>query len=331
MANVNNLPQVRSSAMETAVLPPPATQGSAQAAAPGRRSFKTFVDAMDDFSFDRRDVAGMRQMLAMQRENEQAAQQAQKSAAQQGAVLRSFAPDQGQPEIPVVRGPSPPAQDQAQAQAQSTKPHSVYDPYAVLPKKPVAPVATPAQDPRAVQSSGLPQLPGFAAQASAPTHAPTHAPTVATTSAGDVPMLVIDPAKINPAAGSIRGERIIGYMPINGTNATPAAASAADESLPPALRSPLVDQVRTATRNGAPPGLSEEAMARMNAAAARKRALAPPMPPQLMAQEARWDRDAWAASVNGKPSTLPSLPQQAPPPAAMAQQANVLPRLPSLQ
>ncbi len=99
----------------------------------------------------------------------------------------------------------------------------------------------------------------------------------------------------------------------------------------------MVDQVRQATRSGTRPGLSEDAMARMKAAAERRKAMAPPMPPKLMAQEARWDRDAWTATVNGTaPATgagsvlpkLPQLPEAAVAQAAGAQQASVLPRLP---
>ncbi len=106
---------------------------------------------------------------------------------------------------------------------------------------------------------------------------------------------------------------------------------------PPQLRSPMVDQVRAATRGGTRPGLSEDAMARMKAAAERRKAMAPPMPPKLMAQEARWDRDAWTATVNGTtPATgagsvlpkLPQLPEAAVAQAAGVQQASVLPRLP---
>jgi len=340
MANVNNLPQVQASAMQTAVLPPPVTGAAAQGAA-ARRSFKSFVDAMDDFSADRRDVAGMRQMLAMQQENQRAAQTAAKQPPQ-GAVLRSFAPDQGQPEIPIVRGPAAQAEPQASARPMA-------DPYAAMPKLPsvsvpsVLPQAASPQlpAPGAVQSSAVPALPG-SPQAAA--QAMAKAPV---TDSG-IPLLVLDPAKINPAAGNPRGDRIVGFMPISQTSATaPAgadraamAAASADQDLPPQLRSPMVDQVRAATRGGARPGLSEEAAARMNAAAERRRAMAPPMPPKLMAQEARWNRDAWTATVNGTapatgmPSAVPSLPQL--PEAsiaqsAMAQQASVLPRLPGAQ
>ncbi|MBL8706600.1 MAG: hypothetical protein JNM30_17240 [Rhodospirillales bacterium] len=341
MANVNNLPQVQASAMQTAVLPPPAA-ASAPGAAAARRSFKSFVEAMDDFSFDRRDVAGMRQMLSMRAEAEQAAQTAAKQAPQ-GAVLRSFAPDQGQPEVPVVRGPAPQAQPQGQPQASA---RSMADPYAALPKLPS--VSVPSIVPPAagqagsVQSSAVPALPSLPQQAAA--QAVAKAPV---TDSG-IPLLVLDPAKINPAAGNPRGDRIVGFMPISqtsaaapvGASAASTAAAAADQDLPPQLRSPMVDQVRAATRGGARPGLSEEAMARMNAAAERRRAMAPPMPPKLMAQESRWNRDAWTATVNGTapaagtPSVVPSLPQlpeASVAQASMAQQASVLPRLPGAQ
>lgn len=337
MANVNNLPQVQASAMQTAVLPPPAAAASAPGAAAARRSFKSFVEAMDDFSFDRRDVAGMRQMLSMRAEAEQAAQTAAKQAPQ-GAVLRSFAPDQGQPEVPVVRGPAPASQVQA---PQAQTPKTLVDPYAAMPKLPSVSVPTivpQAASPAAVQSSAVPALPGLPQQAAA------KAPV---TDSG-IPLLVLDPAKINPAAGNPRGDRIVGFMPISqtsaaapvGASAASTAAAAADQDLPPQLRSPMVDQVRAATRGGARPGLSEEAMARMNAAAERRRAMAPPIPPKLMAQESRWNRDAWTATVNGTapaagtPSVVPSLPQlpeASVAQASMAQQASVLPRLPGAQ
>lgn len=339
MANVNNLPQVQASAMQTAVLPPPVTGAAAQGVA-ARRSFKSFVDAMDDFSADRRDVAGMRQMLAMQQENQRAAQTAAQGATSQpaqGAVLRSFAPDQGQPEIPVVRGPAPQAVPQASARA-------VADPYAAMPKLPSVSVpsvlppgaSSSTSTPTAIQSSAVPALPGL------PQSMAAKAPV---TDSG-IPLLVLDPAKINPAAGTPRGDRIVGFMPISQSGAdaaTTTAAASADQNLPPQLRSPMVDQVRAATRGGARPGLSEEASARMNAAAERRRAMAPPIPPKLMAQEARWNRDAWTATVNGTatangaapangmPSVVPSLPQlpeASVAQAAMAQQASVLPRLP---
>lgn len=323
MANVNNLPQVQASAMQAAVLPPPAASNGPGAAAQ-RRSFKSFVDAMDDFSFDRRDVAGMRQALAMREEAERAAQTAARQVPQ-GAVLRSFAPDQGQPDVPVVRGPAAQGQEKAPA---------IYDPYAAMPKvNPQAMNASPfsvaSPEGRAVQSGALPSLPGLPQQPAAP----------APIAGADVPRLVIDPAKINPAAGGGRGERIVGFMPIKQqTSAVPAAAAettqqaalAADQDLPPQLRSPIVDQVRQATRSGTRPGLSEDAVARMNAAYERKRAMTPPVPPKLMAQEARWNRDAWGASVNGLPS-LPQAPETMAAPASIAQQASVLPRLPGAQ
>lgn len=333
MANVNNLPQVQATAMQTAVLPPPAAGAATQAAAP-RRSFKSFVDAMDDFSADRRDVAGMRQMLSMQQDNERAAQTAARPAPQ-GAVLRSFAPDQGQPEVPVVRGPAP----QPAAPADN---RGLADPYAAMPRMPapsVPTIAAPAADKPGVAPSGVvPGLPGLPSLPGLPPQQTSKAP------AADIPLLVLDPAKINPAAGN-RGDRIVGFMPINQTSAaapvdadaSATAAAAADQDLPPQLRSPMVDQVRQATRSGTRPGLSEDAMARMKAAAERRKAMAPPMPPKLMAQEARWDRDAWTATVNGTtPATgagsvlpkLPQLPEAAVAQAAGAQQASVLPRLP---
>jgi hypothetical protein len=334
MANVNNLPQVQASAMQTAVLPPPAAGASAPGAAAARRSFKSFVEAMDDFSFDRRDVAGMRQMLSMRADAERAAQTAARQAPQ-GAVLRSFAPDQGQPEVPVVRGPA--AQPDAQAPSRP-----MADPYAAMPKLPsvsVPSVLPPAASaPAAIQSSVVPALPGLPQQ------------TAAKAPAADsgIPLLVLDPAKINPAAGNARGDRIVGFMPISqtsaaapvGADAATLASATADQNLPPQLRSPMVDQVRAATRGGTRPGLSEEAMARMNAAAERRRAMSPPMPPKLVAQEARWNRDAWTATVNGAapgtgtPSAVPSLPQlpeASVAQASMAQQASVLPRLPGAQ
>ncbi len=325
MASVNNLPQVQASAMQTAVLPPPAASNGPGAAAQ-RRSFKNFVDAMDDFSFDRRDVAGMRQALAMREDAERAAQAAAKQVPQ-GAVLRSFAPDQT-PDVPVVRGPAA----QGPASAAEEKAPAIYDPYAAMPKvNPQAMNASPfsvtSPENRAEQSGALPSLPGLPPQSTAP----------APTNGNDVPRLVIDPSKINPAAGAARGERIVGYMPIKQTSAmaptvidaatTQQAAVAADQDLPAQLRSPMVDQVRQATRSGARPGLSEDAVARMNAAYERKRAMAPPMPPQLMAQEVRWNRDAWSASVNGLPS-LPQAPVAVAAQANAAQQASVLPRLP---
>lgn len=328
MASVNNLPQVQASAMQTAVLPPPAASTGPGAAAQ-RRSFKNFVDAMDDFSFDRRDVAGMRQALAMREDAERTAQAAAKQMPQ-GAVLRSFAPDQGQPDVPVVRGPAVQSQEKTPA---------IYDPYAAMPKvNPQAMNASPfsaaSPENRAMQSGALPSLPGGSLPG-----LPQQQSAVATpTSGNDIPRLVIDPSKINPAAGGGRGERIVGYMPIKQTSAVPPSATAdtastqqaalaADQDLPAQLRSPMVDQVRQATRSGARPGLSEDAVARMNAAYERKRAMAPPMPPQLMAQEARWNRDAWSASVNGLPS-LPQAPAAVAAQANAAQQASVLPRLP---
>jgi hypothetical protein len=46
------------------------------------------------------------------------------------------------------------------------------------------------------------------------------------------------------------------------------------------------------------------------------------MPPRLMAQEARWNRDAWQATVRASNVTPPTT-------TASAEPASVLPRLPA--
>lgn len=290
MATPSTSPYANPLALQTAVLHPPATQAPQQSYA-ARRSFKSFVEAMDDFGGDRRDVAGMRQMLAMQEENRRlaAAQPPQPAA-------RSFAPAQAEPEVPVVvRGQAPTGA-----------------PAASLPKPnignvvPGLPQAQPQVAPAAVQSSALPALP---AQGDPP-----------------VPTLVIDPAKIKPAAGQLpsahpAAQRIVAYAPM--TAAAPPA-SPADQALPAQLRSPVIDQVREATRAGRP-GVSDETMARFAAAAERRRGMAAPMPPRLQAQEARWNRDAWQATIA---TTRPAQPRAAAD-ATTPANAPVLPRLPA--
>jgi hypothetical protein len=292
MASPSTSPYANPVAVQTAVLPPPATQPTQQTAA-ARRSFKSFVEAMDDFGGDRRDVAGMRQMLAMQAENERLL-----AARVAAPVASSFAPERAQPEVPVVRGP---AQD-----ANLPKPN----PGNVLPALPAAP-------PAAVQTSALPRLPTAAA----------------------APMLVIDPAKINPASGQLgtdhpAAQRIIAYAPLQApappalqTAATAAASS--DRDLPQQLRSPLVDEMRLATRSGVRPGLTDDTMARFAAASERKRALAAPMPPRLQAQEARWNRDAWQATVTTARTGTPRGAVPLPTVAAATERPGGLPRLPT--
>lgn len=306
-------PYVNAAAVQTAVLPPPAAQPQQSVAA--RRSFKSFVEAMDDFSGDRRDVAGMRQVLAMQEDNNRAlaAQQEFQKQQQAASNARSFAPDQGQPDVPVVRGPAQPA-----AVQQSVLP----SPYAsatgnAMPRLPGASETAPI--------GAVPRLP-VAAQ---PLESANAGPSVVNTAGGPVPTLVIDPSKINPAAGPVPGSKIVAFMPMNASAATaPAAAVSPDATLPAQLQSPLVDEVRNATRTGARPGLSDEAMARFSATADRKRSLTPPMPPKLMAQEARWNRDAWPATVAGGASGAARPMTTATDMAAASEPASVLPRLP---
>ncbi|MCC7048579.1 MAG: hypothetical protein IT562_17825 [Alphaproteobacteria bacterium] len=288
MATHSTSPYANPAAVQTAVLQPPASQAN-QPSAAAKRSFKSFVEAMDDFNCDRRDVAGMRQMLAMQEANAVAA------ARPAAPVASSFAPQQAQPEVPVVRGPAHDA-------APRPNPANVVSGLPSLPGNAlVSPPAAPAE-----QVSALPSLPAATADTAAP------------------PMLVIDPAKIHPAAlradVAPGAERIVAYMPVKPSPAV-MPAKAADQGLPQPLQSPLVDEMRQATRAGTRPGLTDETMARFAAAAERKRMLSAPMPPRLMAQEARWNRDAWPATVRASGATAPTA-------TASAEPAGVLPRLP---
>ncbi len=290
-----SLPQVN----QSAVLPSP-QQPQPQASAAGRRSFRSFVEAMDDFGFDRRDVAGMRQMLAMQEDNARVAAAAAPAAP--AANIASFAPAPAEPDIPVVPGLKLAGQGAAAPAATGA---------ADLPRLP-----TFASGP----SAGLPQLPANGAAA---------APKAAPISAAELP-------RLQPSAGRTVGVINFAPQPV----ATPAAANPQTSSLPPQLQSPLVDQVRGMTRSGQRPGVSEETRARFAANAERRRALTAPMAPRLMAQEARWNRDPWPATVNA-----PRIDPQ--PPAAPASQvsatavstaqasatqaaASDLPRLPTL-
>ncbi|MCC6469453.1 MAG: hypothetical protein IT563_14115 [Alphaproteobacteria bacterium] len=304
MATHSTTPYANPAAVQTAVLQPPAAQNNQQTAA-AKRSFKSFVEAMDDFSGDRRDVAGMRQMLAMQEANAVAA------ARSAVPVASSFAPQQAQPEVPVVRGP-----------AQDAPPRP--NPANVIPGLPGLPGNGPvAVPPPQVSQSALPQAEQVSALPSLPA-----APAESAASAAAPPMLVIDPAKIHPATARFEApasaERIVAYMPIqpNPAAASPAKPVSADQNLPQPLRSPLVDEMRQATRAGTRPGLTDETMARFAASAERKRMLSAPMPPRLMAQEARWNRDAWPATVRASNATPPTT-------TASADAAGVLPRLPA--
>ena len=171
MTTPSTSPYVNAAAVQTAVLQPPATPAN-QPTAAARRSFRSFVEAMDDFGGDRRDVAGMRQMLAMQEENQRVA--AAKPAV---PVARSFAPDQAQPEVPVVRGPVRGA-NLPQPNAANVVPGLPAPP----PPASIVQSALPQANSNAVQVSALPRLPTAATESGAP-------------------MLVIDPAKINPAPG----------------------------------------------------------------------------------------------------------------------------------
>jgi len=269
------LPQVN----KVAVLPnAQQPQPQAPATAAGRRSFRSFVDAMDDFNFDRRDVAGMRQMLAMQEDNQRARAAAQ--PAPPVANVASFAPGPVEPEIPVVQGLN--LSNQA--------------------------------------NSDLPRLPTFAAGPSAelprlPANGSAIAPKAASIPAAELP-------RLQPSSG--RPVAIMSFAP---QAANPLAANPQTSSLPPHLQSPLVDQVRNTTRTGQRPGPSVEMRARFAANAERRRAPMAPMPPRLMAQEARWNRDAWPATVNSPRIEAPATQAAAAAPQAAASD---LPRLPSL-
>jgi hypothetical protein len=133
MATPNIQTHANPAAVHAAVLPASVTQ-PAQPSFAARRSFKSFVEAMDDFGGDRRDVAGMRQMLAMQAENQRLA--AARAAA---PAVSSFAPDRTEPEVPVVRGP---ARDSALPRP---------SPASVLPSLPAA--TTPSRRSCAARSS----------------------------------------------------------------------------------------------------------------------------------------------------------------------------------
>lgn len=282
------LPQVNQVAVLANAQQP---QAQPQTSAAGRRSFRSFVEAMDDFGFDRRDVAGMRQMLAMQEDNERARTAA--APAVPVANVASFAPAPAEPDIPVVRGLKLAGQDSA------------------------APAASGAAD--------LPRLPTFAAGPSAglPQLPPTGdavAPKAAAIPAAELP-------RLKPSAGRTVG--VINFTPQPA--AAPAVANAQTSSLPPQLQSPLVDQVRGMTRSGQRPGPSDETRARFAANAERRRALTAPMAPRLMAQEARWNRDAWPATVNAPridPQTAPAAATQAPTTQAAASDLPKLPTLP---
>lgn len=294
MATPNIQTHANPAAVHAAVLPASVTQ-PAQPSFAARRSFKSFVEAMDDFGGDRRDVAGMRQMLAMQAENQRLA--AARAAA---PAVSSFAPDRTEPEVPVVRGP---ARDSALPRP---------SPASVLPSLPAA---------APVQTGTLPSLP------------PADAGTAS--AAAPVPMLVIDPDKIAPVVGAPgtgpATSRILAYAPMRaGAPVQPAAEPAGgDHAEPPQLRSPLVDQMREVTRSGPRPGLSDETMARFAAAAERRRTLSAPMPPRLQAQEARWNRDAWPATVSTARPATPRAAVPQPTVAAAAEARGILPRLPT--
>jgi hypothetical protein len=292
----HQLPQVGQFAVLPSAQQPAAAQPQAQASTnatstAGRRSFKSFVDAMDDFGFDRRDVAGMRQVLSMQADNQRA-----QAAGATPAVnnVASFAPQAAQPDIPVVRGWT--EQSEA-APAASNAPE--------LPRMP-----TFASGP----SDSLPHLPA---------NGSAIAPKAAAIPAAELP-------RLQPSSGRTVG--VINFKTQPAANA--AASNPQTSSLPSPLQSPMVDQVREATRAGQRPGVSEEMRARFAANAERRRGPVAPMPPKLMAQEARWNRDAWPAAVNQPRTQAPAAPTSAMAmptlPTATAQPvSNDLPRLPT--
>lgn len=278
-----HLPQVN----QLAVLPNNATQNPASqpsGTAAGRRSFRSFVEAMDDFSFDRRDVAGMRQILAMQEDN-QRAQAAQPTPPV--ANVASFAPAPPEPELPVVPGLNLTGQG-GNAQA-------------------------------------LPRLPTFAAGPSADLpHLPTGGQAITPKSAS-IPATELP--RLQPSS-----DRTVAVMTFAPQPQAQPAANPQTSSLPPQLQSPMIDQVRDATRTGRRPGISDEARARFAANSERRRAPVAPMPPRLVAQEARWNRDAWPATVSStgaQPAQASAAPAAAAPSSA-TQTALDLPRLPTL-
>lgn len=295
------LPQVG----HIAALPPvhqPQPEAQPTTSAAGRRSFKSFVEAMDDFSFDRRDVAGMRQVLQMQEDNRRAQAAA---PSQPVSNVASFAPQGPQPDVPVVRGwteqPEVPSVAN-NASALPRLPSFAAGPSADLPRLPANGAAPKAAS---IPASELPRLQPSSGRIAATMH---FAPQPAT------------PAAADPAAYPYVGRA---------DQRAPATANPQTSSLPPQLQSPMIDQVREASRAGKRPGVSDEMRARFAANADRRRAPVAPMPPKLMAQEARWNRDAWPASVNTPRAETPSLPTA--PATTAAQTASTdLPRLPTL-
>ena len=292
-----SMPGHSPAATQTAVVPPQGGQPVQSAAA--KRSFHSFVEAMDDMNFDRRDVAGMRQLLAMQKERQAAAQAAQAPTTPPAMPnVSMFAPQIAQPDVPVVKGPAPATPPVADLAA--------INPYA---GRTVTQAPLPAL-------TGLPQLPGPASGDAQPAQQQSALPSLPT-------LPQAQPAMGNanlPPAG-----HVVAYIPM-GAQATTAQAGTTQD-LPKQLRSPLIDEARAATQSGQRAGLSDEALARF--ASNRQRASAAPLPPRLAAQEARWNRDPWTASVTAGRAAPQGYSASQPQAVTAQQAASNLPRLPT--